>query len=318
MNKSFFAFAALEGCAAFALAHAQDNVAVFTRDNAVPRADPARTVPVTQLSTLGLYGFPGGSYASGLSLLSGREYSLDYLALADVGDPVGGNSFGHAANVIANGNRAADGSVQFYRPPGKGGVSAGASYTRDDTNRDPSNRSWGMSLGYGLGPVTLRAAYQNRNVAKVRLYDLAGNNMEARNALIAANMRFSWGTAYVGYSANRGWGSSPLFNPDNPYGAGMATTPSTDSRDVLFGVAVPWGRSTTLLASFIHKNDRDLANRDANEFALGASYTVTRRTDFYAAYSYIQNLSVAGTPRTAYDARGHSTSALSFGMRHAF
>jgi hypothetical protein len=185
-------------------------------------------VPVTQLSTLGLYGYPGAEYAGGFSLLPGREYSLEYLALADVGDPAGGNSFGHAANVIANGNRAADGGLQFYRPPGRGGVSAGASYTRDDTNRDPSNRAWGMSLGYGLGPVTLRAAYQNRHVAKVNLYDLAGNNMEARNALIAANMRFSWGTAYVGYSANRGWGSSPLFNPDNPYGAGMATTPSLD------------------------------------------------------------------------------------------
>jgi predicted porin len=175
-----------------------------------------------------------------------------------------------------------------------------------------------MSLGVEMGPVTLRAAHQNRHVAKVRLYDLAGNNMEAKNSLIAANMHLGWGTAYAAYSANSGWGSSPLFNPDNPYSAAMASTPSTDSRDVLLGVAVPVGRSTTFLASFIHRNDRDRANRDANELAIGASYTLTRRTDFYAAYSYIRNLSIAGMPLSSSDARGHASSALNIGMRHAF
>jgi len=169
-----------------------------------------------------------------------------------------------------------------------------------------------------LGAFSLRIAHQNRHVAQVHLYDLAGANMDAKNSLIAANLRMRWGTAYAAYAANRGWGSSPLYNPDNPYGAGVASTSSTDSRDTLVGVAVPLTHATTFLASLIHKNDRDLANRDANELALGASYTVTRRTDFYAAYSYIQNLSAAGTPRTTFDARGHSSSALSFGMRHAF
>jgi predicted porin len=98
----------------------------------------------------------------------------------------------------------------------------------------------------------------------------------------------------------------------------VASSPSTDSRDVLLGVAVPVGRSTTLLASFIHKNDRDRANRDANELAFGASYIVNRRTDFYAAYSFIQNISAAGIPRSSADAIGRGSSALSIGMRHAF
>jgi predicted porin len=267
-----------------------------------------------RLPGMSLYGPFAGDFSA---YLPGREYSLEYLALADVGDPSGGSAAGHAAGVIANGSRRGD-SLQFYSSPPIHGLSAGASYTGDSTDRDPSNRAWGMSLGLNMGPVTLRAAHQNKHVAKVRLYDLAGNNMEARNSLIAANVRFGWGTAYAAFSANQGWGSSPLFNPDNPYSASVASTPSTDSRDVLMGVAVPVGRSTTFLASFIHKNDRDRANRDSNEFALGASYTVTRRTDFYAAYSYIQNLSIAGMPRTAADARGHTSSALSFGMRHAF
>jgi predicted porin len=314
MNKCFFAFVTLGGCAAVATAQTQEGIAVFTRDQPAVQRTPAPP----QLRAPGAVLFPlYGSLGSDASLYpTGREYSLEYLALADVGDPYGGDAAGHAASVIANGNRRLDDGAQFYSPPIHG-VSGGAAFSRNDT-RDPANRAWGVSLGYSIGPFTLRAAHQNKHVAKVRLYDLAGNNLEAKNSLIAANVHFGWGTAYAAFSANSGWGSSPLFNPENPYSAAMASTPSTDSRDVLLGVAVPMGRSTTLLASFAHKNDRDRANRDANELAIGASYTVNRKTDFYAAYSLIQNLSLDGLPRTSYDARGQKNQALSFGMRHSF
>lgn len=304
-------FAAIGGCAAFANAQTQEGVAVFTNEPAVRPTSAAIAQDVRAL------GMGYGLYLNNISLMSSvREYSLEYMALADVGDPSFSGA-GGAARLIASRGRNTDNGLQFYSPPVHG-VSGGASYSRDSTDRDPSNRAWGVSLGVAMGPITLRAAHQNRHVAKVNLYDLAGNNMEAKNSLIAANMHFGWGTAYAAYSANRGWGSSPLFNPDNPYSATMASTPSTDSRDVLMGVAVPLGRSTTFLASFVHKNDRDRANRDANELAIGASYTVTRRTDFYAAYSYTHNLSIAGVPVSSADARGRSSSALSIGMRHAF
>jgi predicted porin len=78
---------------------------------------------------------------------------------------------------------------------------------------------------------------------------------------------------------------------------------------------VPLSHATTLLASFIRKNDRDLANRDANQLALGASYTLSRCTDFYAAYSHIRNAGGAGLPIISTRA---TTSALNVGMRHAF
>ncbi len=311
MIKSIFAVAAMGGCAALACAQSQEGTSVYAREQpAAVRPPPAQgPVPNGGGWWFGSLGKDGALYPVG------REYSLEYLALADVGDPYGGSAAGHAAGVIANGIRRDDSSVQYYRPP-VNGLSGGASYARDDT-RDPSNRAWGMSLAYSFGPITLRAAHQNKHVAKVRLYDLAGNNMEAKNSLVAANVRFKWGTAYAAFSANSGWGTTPLFNPDNPYSASMAATPSTDSRDTMVGVALPHGH-LTWLASFVHRNDRDLANRDANELAFGASYAMNRRTDFYAAYSYTQNLSIAGVPRTSYDARGRTSSALSFGLRHSF
>jgi predicted porin len=311
MNRSIFMFAAIGGCAAFANAQTHEGGAVFTNE---PALGPGHAAVMPNVWGAGM---EYGLYPNNVNLMSSvREYSLEYMALADVGDPSPTGPAG-AARLIASRGRRMDDGLQFYSPPVHG-VSAGVSYSRDSTERDPGNRAWGISLGVALGPITFHAAHQNRHVAKVRLYDLAGNNMEAKNSLIAANMHFGWGTAYAAYSANSGWGSSPLFNPDNPYSASMAATPSTDSRDVLMGVAVPLGRSTTLLASFAHKNDRDRANRDTNELAIGASYTVARRTDFYAAYSYTRNLSIAGMPVSSADARGGSSSALSIGMRHGF
>jgi predicted porin len=76
-------------------------------------------------------------------------------------------------------------------------------------------------------------------------------------------------------------------------------------------------RSTTFLASFIHKNDRDLANRDANQFAIGASYVVSRSTDFYAAFSRTVNTNGTGI-LIGGAARPSGSSAVNVGMRHAF
>jgi predicted porin len=247
----------------------------------------------------------------------GRQHNLEYLSLADVGDPFHTGTAGQASNLVARSGRRANDNVRYYSSSERG-LSTGASWTVDTLGGDPmADRAWGMTVGVDMGMFSLRAAHQNRHVAKVQLYDLAGANMDAKNSLIAANLRMRWGTAYAAYAANRGWGSSPLYNPDNPYGAGVASTSSTDSRDTLVGVAVPVTRATTFLASFIHKNDRDLANRDANQFAVGASYVVSRKTDFYAALSHTistngNGLLIGGA------ARPSGSSAVNVGMRHAF
>ncbi|WP_084676950.1 porin [Massilia niastensis] len=248
-----------------------------------------------------LQGAPG-------TLAVGRQYSLEYMAINDVADPFHGGLAGAAA---PNGRRAED-SVTYQGSVA--GLSTGTQWRKGDVDGSPAGRAWGMTVGLKAGPLTIRAAHQNRNVAKITRYDQVGISMAAKNSLLAANMRFDWGTAYAAYSASKGWGSSPLFNPDNPYSVGIATTPSTNSRDVLAGVAVPVGHATTLLASFIRKNDRDPADRDARQVAVGASYAVSRRLDFYAAYSRIQHLSAVPLGSV----RPGSGAAINVGMRRAF
>lgn len=215
-----------------------------------------------------------------------------------------------------------DTETKVFGYPGKrmGLTSAGEprQLTLSGLERDSRNsRAWGLSVGFQGGPVTFRVAHQNKNVIRVAPSLSMGNRLDAKNSIVAANVSLGIVKAYAAYSANRGWGSSPLWNPDNPYGAAMAATPSTDSRDVLVGVALPYGQ-TTFLASFIRKNDRDLANHDVDQLAFGATYKVSRRTDYYAAYSLIRPRVGPGYLSGGAYGSANGTSALNFGMRHSF
>jgi predicted porin len=227
-----------------------------------------------------------------------------------------GNFTANFVGNIDSGLQAGD-SISVYSRE-VNGAPAGAPYAFGERARDAAaNRAWGLSVGFERGPLTIRLAHQNRDVAPVAPATAMGNNMDAKNSILAANLRVGSATAYAAYSANRGWGSSPLFNPDNPYSASMAATPSLDSRDVLVGLALPCGPAT-LLASWVRKNDRDLSNRDANQLALGASYTLSRRTDFYASYSRISNRGGAGYGLANAASSAAASSALNLGMRHGF
>jgi predicted porin len=326
MNKGFFACMLLGGTATLACAQDSTNaagtghapgghdIAVFSGDPVVTQTPAwSHALPRHAAGRMELVGPSAG--AGGFTL--GRQYNLEYLARADVADPFHAGTAGKASNLVTPTGRPVGDAVRYYSSQ-VANFSTGSSYTVDELGGDPmADRAWGMSAGVDYGFVSLRASHQNRHVAQIHLYDLAGNNMDAKNSIVAVNLRSRWGTAYAAYAANRGWGSSPLYNPDNPYSAGVASTASTDSRDTLMGVAVPVTHSTTFLASFIHKNDRDLSNRDANQIAVGASYVVSRKTDFYAAISRTVNTSGAGILISG-AARPSGSSAVNVGMRHAF
>ena len=286
------------------------------REASVPAPGPQAARPASDapaiftLETAQEAGARRDAESKAQALTVGRQYNLDFTTLNEVGDPFHGGLAGSASG--AEDRLRSDDSVS-YRSDYKG-FTAGSSWGRGDVDGSPSGRAWGMTAGFKLGPFNIRAAHQNRNVAKVTRINQVDITMAAKNSIVAANYKMGWGTAYAAYSASRGWVSSPLFNPDNPYGAGaIKSTPSTDSRDVLAGVAVPVGHATTLLASFMRKNDRDPGNLDARQLAVGATYAVSRRMDFYAAYSHIQH---TGGIRDI-GSRG-SGGAVNVGMRRAF
>jgi len=332
MNKAFVACIVLGGSTTVACAqdagttrHALPGDAPGGHGIAVFTGQPEARHPGPQPSLRGDWStssrraYLGGLRGAGIGeggMVLGRQYNMEYLTRADVGDPFHSGTAGRANNLVNPDGSLTDNGVRYYSSR-MDHISTGGSWTVDTLGGTATaDRAWGMTVGAEFGAFSLRAAHQNRHVAQVQLYNLTGNNMDAKNSIVAANYRTRWGTAYAAYAASRGWVGSPLYNPDNPYGAGVASTSSTDSRDTIAGVAVPLSRSTTFLASFIHKNDRDLANRDARQFALGTSYVVSRKTDFYAALSHTVNTNGNGV--TVHSARANGSSAINIGMRHAF
>ena len=333
MLKSFVTCAVLSGSAAVACA--QDGLSSAGAPHAGLAQEAPGAAPASQAAGVGTTVFtaesgaranpgrsehggtnPGNQSWLGLArefgaLTVGREYDLQYLGMTPVADSFNGSP-GRSADNPLGGGRRSDGSIQYYGPLARG-ISAGASYNiKEKVDRSPAGRAWGMTVGIHAGPLTVRAAHQNLNAVRVQFNNKTSNDTVARNSILAANLRLGWGTAYAAYSLSRGWAGSPLFNPDNPYGAGLARTASSNSRDVLVGMAVPVGARTTLLTSYVQKDDRDLANQDANQVAIGASHALSRRTDFYAAYSHIRH--TIGSART----RGNGNAAFNVGMRHAF
>jgi len=55
-----------------------------------------------------------------------------------------------------------------------------------------------------------------------------------------------------------------------------------DSSDVMIAVTVPFG-ANRLVASYIRKNDKLVANKDADQVGIGYIYALSKRTDIYTA-----------------------------------
>jgi predicted porin len=298
MKAFYIAVATLSACAT--VAHAQSPVTVYGTANSDGMVERVCTGC-----------FPVKSYSLA------RPYSFEYVTLTDVGEAFDGTIHGDYTDLPVRKGKHLKSSVQYYSRDSDS-MSAAARYGFNDVGGSVSgNRAWGISVGFERAGVMVRVAHQNRAVAKVSPATALGSTLAAKNTILAANMQIGGAKAYAAYSASRGWGSSPLWNPDNPYGAVLTSTPSTDSRDRLVGIALPFG-PTTLLASYIRKNDRDLADLDVDQLAFGATYTVSRRTDFYAAYSVIKNRGIAGYAIGNAGVPGSKSSAINIGMRHAF
>ncbi len=177
---------------------------------------------------------------------------------------------------------------------------------------EDGNRAYGMSLAANAGSVTFRVAHQNKSAVSIDRTSLLGNTGAARNSILAVNTPFLGGTAYAAFSVNRGARSSPFWNPENPYAANLPIASAGNSRDMLLGMAYPVGK-TTLLAALVRKNDRELANFDMDQIAVGASYSLARRTDVYAAFSHSTLRSGSGVAR---DSMGGKM--FNIGLRHGF
>jgi predicted porin len=246
----------------------------------------------------------------------GRQYAPEYLAAVFADPFVSGTSADekNLINAVSNGGRM-DNSVK-YASPVVGGLSGELVYAAGEiAGHASAGRSAGFGLAWVNGPLAVRLAYHDKN------NDTATTQMgTARNTLLAATYDWKIVKLHLAYGVNKGPLSSTLRNTTNPYGyavAPVATKVTHDSTDSLVGLTVPMGPHT-LLASWIHKDDKESARQDADQFGLGYRYNLSRRTDLYAIYARMLNKNGASYTLGNASDGGTGDRSINLGMRHTF
>jgi predicted porin len=218
----------------------------------------------------------------------GRQLSPHYLALVDV-DPFKTGLSGNSQNLITSPTRMSN-TIKYTSPSWTGFIAELAYGLGETIGNNTANRQFGGSIGYANGPVVVKLAHHG-------IDDATGTD-RSKNTLLAGVWNFNVATANIAVNRLRGLGA-------------------IDSRDYLIGTSVPFGPSTVLL-SYIRKDDRSALNRDAHQWALGYTYATSKRTNFYTSFGRITTDN--GTPYTvgtAIDA-GSGDEAFNIGVRHLF
>jgi predicted porin len=245
----------------------------------------------------------------------GRQYTPHYLAIADI-DPFGVGLAGNALNLIPSILRT-DNTIKYTTPTWSGFV-ADVSYTLgEQPGNNTAGRQYGAAIGYANGPLVVKLAHQRANGPAAGQADTSGfpapiaAGDRSRNTFLGAKWDFGVAAASVAFNTNKG-GTLP------------GTTGTIDSRDWLLGVSVPYGTST-FLASYIRKNDRTANNTDANQWALGYTFAMSKRTNFYASWARISNdrdltYRVGNATDTGFATAPTATGdkAFNVGVRHLF
>jgi predicted porin len=253
------------------------------------------------------------------TLTLGKQYTPWYLALSQVADPFGAGYAGSAKNLFpAAGVNTRTPNTVVYSAPAYQGFQADVAYsTGEQAGDNDAGRQFGASLGYTNGPLTARLAYNNRNS------DVAATSTTAavsrgigHNTLFAINYDFTFLKAYFAFGQDKGYNSAVL-PVANAYAYAVAPKATTDSTDMLIGATAPLGQSGTVMASYIRKDDKEF-NQDANQWAVGYSYALSKRTSAYAVFAKIKNKNGAGYTVGNNTEAGSGDKAYNLGIRHTF
>jgi predicted porin len=249
------------------------------------------------------------------TLTLGRQYTMLYNAMSQVADPFGAGYAGSIKNLFAaKGANTRTSNAIVYATPSFDGFSVEAQYALgEQAGSSTAGRQFGLGANYANGPLNARLVYNNKNT------DVVGKPAvdTSRNTMFAANYDFQVVKAYFAYEANKGPVSSEL-PVANAYGFKVAPTASLDSSDLLIGASVPMTQNDFLLASYIRKNDKTSFNQDADQWAIGYSHLLSKRTNAYLAYAKIKNKNGAGYTVGNNNEAGSGDKAFNVGIRHSF
>jgi predicted porin len=240
----------------------------------------------------------------------GRQETSLFLALNAI-DPFRTNLAGNAQKVFAYGQYAADplfrtDNTVSYSTPNIAGFSATASYGFGEKTDKKTDRTVGLGAQYANGPLNVQFAYQDSNInslvgalADANGLDLGTARTDVKAAFIGATYDFGIAKAHLGYA-------------DNKLEVGAE---EVKNNNWLVGVSAPVGAAGTVLASYVRNDFKDFDNAKSDQYAIGYTHALSKRTNLYTSYSYMKNDSDVALNAFA---AGESVRLFNVGVRHSF
>jgi predicted porin len=242
----------------------------------------------------------------------GRDFTPTYTGYSDF-DPFGDNGvaasskFESALGVSRDGNTSttstgqgtrSDNQIAYFLPGNIGGVYGRFSVAAGEGTA--GKKYYGGRVGYGAGPLDVSVSYGQYEVAP-----LAGED--------------KFKTANVGASYDFGIVKAMGYYTQSKFAAQKIASYSV-------GAVVPVGVGQ-IKAAYTHANASgtnaagvNVDGNDANQFALGYIYNLSKRTAVYGTGAYVKNkgnatFAVASAPAMV---AGEKSTGLEVGLRHSF
>ncbi|MCL2075769.1 MAG: porin [Betaproteobacteria bacterium] len=267
----------------------------------------------------GRQAFAGFTNSSVGTLIAGRLYAPHYSLLSAV-DPFKAGTVGMYRNVFAAGVTTSgenlfdptrvDNTVA-YVSPSFGGFNVTAAYStnailQEAVGNDGDAKVYALMPRYTNGPVDIGLSY---------------HQIKSDGTVIVLKPKITnWALA-----GTYDFGAVKLhaFYDENKLSSDTAAADGKKLKSYLLGVSVPFGKNA-IQASYTESKLRAAKGEKsykANQWAVGYTYSLSKRTNFYAAYSDISNKK----QRAAFAAVGDSSNSgndyqqgFQLGLRHTF
>lgn len=228
------------------------------------------------------------------TMSAGRQYSLGYLNLSAI-DPFSAGYSARANNVVDPSATRLNNSFQYRAPAVAGVVVAGEFALGEQLGNWSASREAGAGLSYASGPAYLGASWFQVDNAN-------GQGVARRNVLLGGTWDFGVARAHALVQKSTG----------SPTGA-----PALDVLEWLVGASVPLAGGS-LMASFVHHDDRGVRDQDANQLGVGYNYPLSKRTSIYSSFARIVDRNGAPFLVGNQTETGTGGKSFDFGVLHSF
>lgn len=204
-----------------------------------------------------------------------------------------------------------------YTTPSFGGFSLTGYFSNNfsgdesSSNNAKNNTMYALAGQYSSNELNIGANY---HVIALGTSGASASLDKVENFTVGATYDFGWAKFAAAYA----W---------NEISYSLSSRPSPELNNFLVGATVPFGK-WAFKTSYVYSDGKNLG--DSQQFAVGLNYNLSKRTDLYSAYSWIDNTGTrmsavndftnSGTYSAggAYPTAGVFQQGVQFGIRHRF